>query len=601
MSFLGEVKRRKIFQVAAVYAVVAWLIIQIVSVIEAPLRLPEWFDTAIIVLLAIGLPIALVLSWGFNLTPEGVVREGDGEDVVSKSGFKIEHLLFGVIAIALVWLIYRVEFSRPNQVVEAPAIDEQVIEDAAGETPSDVLPNSIAVLPFENLSLDPEDAFFAAGIHESTLNQLAKIRDLIVMSRSSVMQYEENRPPIADIATALNVETVMEGSVRYANGRVLITAQLIDGKTDAHLWSDEFNLELTDVFAVQAEVARQIAIAMHVRLLPDEVARISRRATESTEAYQYFLRALSVPNPGYFPENRREKIELFKQAIAADSNFADAYAWLAISYYNDRQTDIAAEYAQKAIELDPTVGSAHLILGLTHANYYARQEEARAALLKVKEYSPNYPDALSVAARYLGLQSGDWAEAIQMGRRAAAIEPNNSFINTYLARIYLDAGELAAAASEIRALIRRTPDKYEPYLDLATTDYLLDNRDAARENLDRAVNNMPPRATFRVDSVPYLYGLLGDMEMAESLLARFEAVMVETDGRSPQFLGWSVLGTRDRERSLQEWKRMIDGYIEGGQPASLGRITRFRDNFLNDPMLEEPEFLELRRRLGFKG
>jgi len=416
------------------------------------------------------------------------------------------------------------------------------------------------------------------------------------------MQYEENRPPIAEIAKALNVETVMECSVRYANGRVLITAQLIDGKTDAHLWSDEFNLDLTDVFAVQAEVARQIAIAMHVRLLPDEAARISRRATESTEAYQYFLRAISVPRPAYFPENRRQQIELLKQAIAADPNFADAHARLAISYYNDRQRDISAEYAQKAIELDPTNGSAYVILGLTHANYYARQEEARAALLKVKEYSPNYPDSLSVAAWYQGLQSGDWAEAIQMGRRAAAIEPNHSFINRNLAGIYLFAGEWAAAASEIRALIRRTPDSYEPYADLATTEYLLGNRDSARENLDRAVNNMPPlAATGRVDRVAYLYGLLGDIEMAESLLARLEAVMVETDGRAPQFLGWSVLGTRDRERSLQEWTRMIDGYIEGGQPASLGRITRFRDNLLNDPMLEEPEFLELRRRLGFKG
>jgi TolB-like protein/Tfp pilus assembly protein PilF len=592
MSILVEIKRRKIFQVAAVYLVVAWLLIQIVATVEAPLSLPDWVDTLVILLLAIGFPVTLVMSWGFNLTPDGVVKDQGSNEAERSGGRRIEYALIGLLAVAMVWVIYRVEISPSEQPVELDA-DEAV---------GGVLSNSIAVLPFENLSPDPDNAYFAAGIHESTLNQLAKIRDLIVMSRSSVMQYEENRPPIVEIAKALNVETVMEGSVRYANGRVLITAQLIDGKTDAHLWSDEFNLDLTDVFAVQAEVARQIAIAMHVRLLPDEVARISRRATESTEAYQYFLRALSVPLPAYFPENRRQQIELLKQAIAADPNFTDAHARLAVSYYNDRQRDIGAEFAQKAIELDPTVGTAYLILGLTHANYYARQEEARAALLKVKEYSPNYPDALSVAARYQGLQSGDWAEAIQMGRRAAAIEPNHSFINTNLAGIYLFAGEWAAAASEIRALIRRTPDSYEPYADLATIEYLLGNRDSARENLDRAVNNMPPlAATGRVDRVAYLYGLLGDIEMAESLLARLEAVMVETDGRAPQFLGWSVLGTRDRERSLQEWTRMIDGYLNDDQPVSLGRITRFRDNLLNDPMLEEPEFLELRRRLGFKG
>jgi len=598
MSFLGEIKRRKVFQVAAVYAVVAWLIIQIIGEISEPLSLPDWLDTVVIVLLAVGFPLAIILAWAFDLTPDGVVKD-QGTNVTAQSGSRrIEYVLFGLMVVAVGWLVYRdiAPSTSPTVADTSPALD--LVE---SEPQPDVLPNSIAVLPFENLSPDPDNAYFAAGIHESTLNQMAKIRDLIVMSRSSVMQYEENRPPIAEIAKALNVETVMEGSVRYANGRVLITAQLIDGKTDANLWSDEFNLELTDVFAVQADVARQIAIAMHVRLLPDEFARISRRATESTEAYQYFLRALSVPLPGYFPENRRQQIELLKQAIAADPNFADAYAWLAISYYNDRQRDIGVEYAQKAIELDPTVGSAHLILGLTHANYYARQEEARAALLKVKEYSPNYPDALSVAARYLGVQSGDWAEAIQMGRRAAAIEPNSSFINTNLARLYLDAGQLAAAASEIRALIRLTPDRYEHYLDLATTEYLLGNRDSARENLDRAVNNMPPHATSRVDTVAYLYGLLGHMEMAESLLARFEAAVVETDGRSPRFFGRSILGTRDKERSLQEWTRMIEGYIEGGQPANLTGITRFRDNFLNDPMLEEPEFLELRRRLGFKG
>ena len=592
MSILVEIKRRKIFQVAAVYLVVAWLLIQIVATVEAPLSLPDWVDTLVILLLAIGFPVTLVMSWGFNLTPDGVVKDQGSNEAERSGGRRIEYVLIGLLAVAMVWVIYRVEISPSEQPVELDA----------DEAASDVLPNSIAVLLCDNLSPDPDNAYFAAGIHESTLHQLARIRDLIVMSRSSVMQYEENRPPIAEIAKALNVETVMECSVRYANGRVLITAQLIDGKTDAHLWSDEFNLDLTDVFAVQAEVARQIAIAMHVRLLPDEVARISRRATESTEAYQYYLRALSVPRSAYFPENRRQQIELLKQAIAADPNFADAHARLAISYYNDRQRDISTEYAQKAIELDPTVGSAYVILGLTHANYYARQEEARAALLKVKEYGANYPDSLSVAARAQGLQSGDWAEAIQMGRRAAAIEPNRSFINTNLAGIYLFAGEWAAAASEIRAVIRRTPDRYEPYLDLATIEYLLGNRDSARENLDRAVNNMPPlAATGRVDRVAYLYGLLGDIEMAESLLARFEAVMVETDGRAPQFLGWSVLGTRDRERSLQEWTRMIDGYIEGGQPASLGRITRFRDNLLNDPMLEEPEFLELRRRLGFDG
>ena len=299
MSFLGEIKRRKVFQVAAVYAVVAWLLIQIVATVEDPLNLPDWVDTLVIVLLAVGFPIALIMSWTFNLTAEGLVREQG--DTASRQGAsrKIEYVLIGLLAAAMVWVIYRVEISPSDTLTFGG---------------NDFPPNSIAVLPFENLSPDPDNAYFAAGIHESTLNQLAKIRDLTVMSRTSVMQYEQDPPPIPEIAGALNVETVLEGSVRYANGRVLITAQLIDGSTGRHLWSDEFNRELADIFAVQAEVARRIAAALEVQLLPDEQARIETRATESIEAYQHYLHAMSLPNFLIFPEYGPAFIESIKRA-----------------------------------------------------------------------------------------------------------------------------------------------------------------------------------------------------------------------------------------------------------------------------------------------
>ncbi len=298
MSFLGEIKRRKVFQVAAVYLVVSWLIMQVVDVVNEPLNLPDWFDTAVIVALAIGLPIALILAWAFDVTPDGVVKDQGKDAAVQSGGRRIEIVLFGLLIVAVAWLYYR--------------------DIHPAETVPDVLPNSIAVLPFDNLSLDPEDAFFAAGIHDSTLNQLAKISDLVVIARTSVMQYEKNPPPIPEIAKVLNVEMVMEGSVRYASGRVLITAQLIDGRTGAHLWSDEFNRDLADVFAVQAEVAEHIATAMQVQLLPDERVRIENRPTESTEAYQHYLHALSLPAPFIFPQYMSAQRESLERAIAAD-------------------------------------------------------------------------------------------------------------------------------------------------------------------------------------------------------------------------------------------------------------------------------------------
>lgn len=181
-SFLGEIKRRKVFQVAAVYLVVAWLIVQIVATVEAPLRLPEWADTLVIVLLAVGFPVALILSWAFDITPDGVVRDAGGSG--NGSGRRIEYVLIALLVVAVGWVIYRVEFEPVATVATVRA---------------DVLPNSVAVLPFENLSPNPDNDFFAAGIHEEILGQLAKIRDLSVISRTSVLPYAETELSVPEL------------------------------------------------------------------------------------------------------------------------------------------------------------------------------------------------------------------------------------------------------------------------------------------------------------------------------------------------------------------------------------------------------------------
>jgi adenylate cyclase len=229
MSFLGEIKRRKIFQVAAVYAVVAWLLVQIVATVEAPLSLPDWFDTAVIVLLGVGFPITLIISWAFNMTSEGVVRDrGHGNQT---KGRAIEYVLIALLAVAIAWIGYR-ELGPSN-----------------GTAPP-VLANSVAVLPCDNLSPDPNNAYFAASLHEEILNQLVKIRQLNVTARTSVLQYAQAARPLPEIASELNVESVMECSVSYADGRVAITAQLIDGATGVHRWSERYNREFRDIFDI---------------------------------------------------------------------------------------------------------------------------------------------------------------------------------------------------------------------------------------------------------------------------------------------------------------------------------------------------------------
>jgi len=233
-SIWRELKRRKIVQVAAVYAVVAWVLVQIVATVEAPLNLPNWVDTLVILLLLIGFPITMIMSWAYNVTPEGLVRdEGAGESTGS-GGFRIEYVFSGFLALAVAILLYREFTPAPEVVTESP---EPVTEEIVQETVREVLPNSVAVLPFDNLSLDPEDAFFAAGIHDEILNQLVKLSELNVIARTSVMQYAGTDKTIPEIAEELNVEMVMEGSVRYAGDEVRVTAQLIDGSTNTHIWT----------------------------------------------------------------------------------------------------------------------------------------------------------------------------------------------------------------------------------------------------------------------------------------------------------------------------------------------------------------------------
>ncbi len=466
--------------------------------------------------------------------------------------------------------------------------------------PGNALPNAVAVLPFENLSPDPENAYIAAGIHQSTLNQLAKIHNLIVIGRGSVLQYEGDWPPILEIAEALNVETIMQGSVRYASGRVQITVQLFDGRVGGHLWSEDFHRDLADLSAVQAEIAERIAMAMQVQLLPDERERIENRPTDSTEAYQHYLRALSLPAPLIFPEYLPDYINLLERTLAVDPNFSEAVADLAWGYYTRRERDIALEYAQKAIALDPMSGSAFSLLAVSLEQYHAHQDETRAAYERAAELSPNDPDVLIEYASFLVEEVGDNPKAIRIGKRTVAIDPSNASFHGRLGYILLNAGDVRAAATHLREAIRLDSSVYMNYFELATAGYLGGDSNAARENLDRAVLVMESGATFRVGYLVYLYGLLDEPEQAAKLLAQYEESLGDPEGEKWRPLGWALLGTGDRERALRDWTRTVDGYLEENQPVSRGRISRFRDNWLNDPMLEQTEFLQLRRRLGFR-
>ena len=400
MSFFGELRRRNVVKVAVAYAIVGWLMVQIADVFLIALRLPEWTVTFFAALLVLGFPIALFLSWAYELTPAGMKKTQSvplSQSISKITGRQLDFVIMALMAVGIVFLVvdnYVLDTSGPFAGAEIdpasldPSLDEPPTPTGEVAVDREVLPNSVAVLPLENLSPDPDNAYFAAGMHEEILNQLVKLRNLNVISRTSVLQYAEDRPSIPEIARELNVQAVMEGSVRFDGERVLVQAQLIDAATDSHLWSAGYEREFAGVFAIQSDIAMNIANALEAEFSLAEQQSIEKIPTVSPEAYAWYLRALA------WAGNRMADVS---RALEIDPNFAAAYAfraWLhagGVTFSGDVDTAeeerLALEDAERALALDPTLGLAHVALANVHEIYW-RWEEAREAYERAYELSP---------------------------------------------------------------------------------------------------------------------------------------------------------------------------------------------------------------------
>ena len=601
-SFLGEVKRRKVFQIAAVYIVVAWLIMQVVDVIDEPLRVPEWFATVVLLLLALGFPVALVLSWAFEVTPDGVVRDEGG--TARPGGRAVEYVLIGVLSCAVLWLLYR-DMSAGTGLSSTAAIPAPAA--VPSEADIELRQNGIAILPFENMSVDPDDAFFAAGIHDEIIHQVANIEDLDVLARTSVMQYEGARRPITEIARELNVANVLEGSVSYAGERVRIRAQLIDGRSGGHLWSEVYQGDITDVFGFYADISESIAEALETELLPDQRARIGAVLTESPAAYALYLAALEEPT--------ERAIELLDRALEADDEFARAHAMKAqllgfgfVGEVTRAEADssrdastVAAElertviaHANRALDLDPASGLAHAALGAVHLRYW-RREAAATAFARAYELSPKDPEVLRWYSLYSSW-TGDHERAIELAETAAVLEPDIgtvAFLFGNQGSPYFWSGDYATAAREYEDAVAARPEEVFLYFHLAEVE-------AARGDLATAVQYL--RILEQVGErfgqgglarMAYVYSLAGLAEEAQQLVRETEerATPPSTVQRAVNQL---ALGNTDE--ALQLFEEAADFRL----PSAGATLTiMIKNNVYNDPVLERPEFVDVRRRLGF--
>ena len=372
MSLFNELKRRNVFRVGIAYAIVAWLVLQVSDVVLNNIAAPDWVFKTIMLVLIIGLPIVLVFAWAFELTPEGLKREKDidrSESITPQTGRRLNTAILVLVVIAVAYLL--IERMREPAAAPPATTPQSAAVSPAPAAPAESAAHepSIAVLPFVNMSADAEQEYFSDGISEELLNLLVRVKGLQVASRTSSFTYRGENLNIPQIASELKVDHILEGSVRKAGNRVRITAQLIDATRDRHLWSDTFDRELTDIFAIQDEIANAIVTALRETLGIGLQSVEVKAATDNLDAYQLYLkaRALFIAR-----QNLDESIRLFEQAIELDPQFAQAWEGLAAAHSVAHDwlvgdgvdhLALADQAADRALAIDPELSMPYAVKG----------------------------------------------------------------------------------------------------------------------------------------------------------------------------------------------------------------------------------------------
>ncbi len=616
-SVWAELKRRNVVKVAVAYAIVGWILIEISATVFPIVQLPDWAVTLVTMLLLLGFPVALVLSWAYELTPEGLkpAHEVDPSDSITHvTGRKLDFLIIGVLVLAVGFLVFNyVLVDEPDVVVdapEAPPVEEaqpapEPVPVVAEKEEREVLPNSVAVLPFENLSPNADDEYFAAGIHEETLNRLAKLANLSVISRTSVLRYRDSDLTVPQIAAELNVGTIMEGSVRYAGDRVRITAQLIDAATDEHLWSEVYEREFADIFAIQADIAMNIANALEAEFSTEEQATIEKEYTYSPEAYAYYLRALTL-----FLTDRQSAHDSLDKAISLDPEFALAYALKADIYVSSLVDNIftqasnttkdyealALETARRAISLDANLAEAHYALGSVHEIHW-RWDEADQAYSRSLQLSLNDAARLWQVA-WFHMFSGRHEEAIKLAKRAVELDPTDPEVRLVLGATYMYTGDADMAAATISDAIIMSPDLPGFWLWSARTDAIRGRDEAALSMLQQIEEALGGNFPAIVGAtIAYTYAKLNRPEDARRVSNIVKAMAEE----GPIGAGSMVqinLATGDSDAAFLWLQRAVEKVENEIPDAGFYNLMFVKANIFDDPVLEEPRFVELRNKLG---
>ena len=570
--FFEELKRRNVYKVAVAYAVVGWLVMQIAATVVPALHLPESITTAVVVLTLLGFPIALVIAWAFEMTPEGMKRTENvlpNESLPQWSRRKFAAFVGVVAIIAAGLLVY--QFAPPR-----------------GTSATSVSAKSIAVLPFANLSHDPDNAYFATGIQDEIITRLAKIADLKVISCTSTQRFKSAPDDVPAIASQLGVANILEGSVQRTADKVRVNVQLIKGATDTHLWADTFDRKLTDIFAVESEIARTIAETLQAKLTGSEQHAIAARPTENTEAYQLYLKGRFFWNKRT-GQNLNKAADYFHQAIATDPKYALAFVGLADAYVlmplygagapRDCYPKAKAA-AKKALELDDTSAEAHTSLAQVSCYYDLDYSQAIREFQRAIELNPNY----ATAHQWYG-SSGLAAltrfdEAIAELKRAIELDPLSLVINTDLGNTYYRARRYDEAIDQMRKTLEMDPGFYYAHWNLGSALAAKGALQPAIEEYQkaRALNDDPSMLGL----LAHAYAVSGNKTEATKIRDQLEVISKQRYVSAYSF-ALVYLGLGDKEEALR--------WLEKAYQDRAGDALRFiRVEPLLDPLRGDPRF-----------
>lgn len=559
-NFFAELKRRNVYKVTVAYAVVAWLVIQVCSTVLPTFHAPEWAVQTLVVLVALGFPIALVIAWAFEATPEGIKRTEDVDhSEASRAPTKHAWIYVVLIGAAIsVGLFFMGRYTAANKSLTT--------------TPNDLSAKSIAVLPFDNLSRDPDNAFFAEGVQDEILTRLAKVADLKVIARTSTAKFKSSPENLPDIARQLGALNILEGSVQKANDQVRVNVQLINAMSNAHLWAEIYDRKLTDIFGVESDIAKAIADALQAKLTGSEKQMMAAQPTADTAAYELYHKGLSLwaKRTG---DNLPKAIAFYEQAVARDPNYALAYAGLANAYVilpywtnaNRRDSNAKAkEAALNALRLDPDLAEAHLALGkvLFFSEIDipgATREYQRAIELKPNEAAAHHwygNDALAAVGRF--------EEAVAEGKRAIELDPLSAVMNVDLGETLYYARRYAEAERQMRKGLDLDPTSSYAHYNLGMVLHSTGKLSAAIGEYEKAkqigdnplTSSLCAAAKTRAGDKDAAVRMLGDLEKLSQrgeAVGYYRALLYLSLGNKEEALRGLEQGYDERDGSNMGW------------------------------------------------